>query len=162
VADAEERRSFLTRLFEGWGSAGAMDQLGAVGVAMVAEGGTAPTERYRSLIRDAIYDTADRGRVVICAHAASFALSGRPGVLRAFVTASPDVRARRVADDQSLDPREAQRFVEREDMARADYLKRFYDVGRELPTHYDLVVSTDKLSAEQATGIIVAAAQAVE
>jgi cytidylate kinase len=67
-----------------------------------------------------------------------------------------------VADDQSLDPREAQRFVEREDMARADYLKRFYDVGRELPTHYDLVVSTDKLSAEQATGIIVAAAQAVE
>ena len=42
VADAEERRSFLSRVFEDWGSSGAMDQLGAVGVAMVSETGPNP------------------------------------------------------------------------------------------------------------------------
>jgi Cytidylate kinase-like family len=162
VADAEERRSFLSRVLEGWGSSGAMDQLGAVGVAMVSETGPNPTERYRALIREAIYDTADRGQVVICAHAASIALAGRDGVLRTFVTASPSVRARRVADEGALDPKEAERLIKGEDAARADYLKRFYNVDQELPTHYDLVVSTDKLSAGQATGLVVAAAQAVE
>jgi cytidylate kinase len=67
-----------------------------------------------------------------------------------------------VADEGALDPKEAERLIKGEDAARADYLKRFYNVDQELPTHYDLVVSTDKLSAEQATGLIVAAAQAVE
>jgi cytidylate kinase len=162
VADAEERRSFLSRVFESWGSSGAMDQLGAVGVAMVSESGQNPTERYRALIREAIQDTADRGQVVICAHAASITLAEREGILRALVTASPSVRARRVADEGALDPKEAERLIKREDAARADYLKRFYSVEQELPTHYDLVVSTDQLSAQQATGLIVAAAQAIE
>ena len=38
---------------------------------------------------------------------------------------------------------------------RRDYLKRFYELDEELPTHYDLVVNTDVLTLEQAAGLVV-------
>ena len=86
------------------------------------------------------------------------ALGGRDGVLRVLVTASPETRARRVGDAAGLDERQAGRMVKDADAARADYLKRFYKVERELPTHYDLVVNTDVLGEEQAASLVVHAA----
>ena len=44
------------------------------------------------------------------------------------------------------------------DAGRRDYLKRFYDVGEELPPTYDLVVNTDALSVELAAELVVRAA----
>ena len=41
-----------------------------------------------------------------------------------------------------------------EDAARRDYLKRFYGVDEESPTHYDLVINTDVLSVEQAADVV--------
>lgn len=43
------------------------------------------------------------------------------------------------------------------DAGRADYLKRFYGVGGELPTHYDLVLNTDRLDAETAAELVLLA-----
>ncbi len=51
--------------------------------------------------------------------------------------------------------------IEESDKARADYLKRFYGIDRELPTHYDLVVNTDVLTADQAAVLVVQAASSV-
>jgi cytidylate kinase len=67
-----------------------------------------------------------------------------------LVTASDETRAQRVP--------EGAKQVRREDGNRADYLKRFYGVERELPTHFDLVINTDVLTPEKAADIIVAAA----
>ena len=50
------------------------------------------------------------------------------------------------------------REVKREDAARRDYLRRFYDIDEELPTQYDVVVNTDVLSLEQAARLVVQAA----
>ena len=98
---------------------------------------------------------------MICAHLIHCASGTRRG--------SADVRDR-LAERQGSSrgrrggsgPQRGRAPDQGEDAARADYLKRFYNEDQELPTHYDLVVSTDKLSAEQATGLIVAAAKAVE
>jgi cytidylate kinase len=38
-------------------------------------------------------------------------------------------------------------------------LKRFYSVDSESPTDYDLVVNTDQLSTEEATEIVLRAAE---
>ena len=38
--------------------------------------------------------------------------------------------------------------------ARADYIKRFYGVGEELPTHYDIVINTDRLAPTDAARLI--------
>ncbi len=92
------------------------------------------------------------------AHAASHALGVRPDVLRVLVTASPDVRRARVADERGLSEKDAARAVARSDAARADYIERFYGMTSELPEHYDLVVSTDRLSVDEAVAIVVLAA----
>ena len=107
------------------------------------------------LIREAIEQTAARGDVVITAHAASHALDPRGAtVLRVLVTASPSTRAKRVSEQAGVDVGKAERTVKAADAGRRDYLKRFYDVADELPTHYDLVVNTDGISVEEAAALV--------
>ena len=90
-------------------------------------------------------------------HAASYALSG-PDVLRVLVTASEDTRARRLAAERGIDERAADRLVKQEDSGRAGYLRQFYGIDRELPTHFDLVVNTDVLTPDMAGKVVAAAA----
>ena len=95
-----------------------------------------------------------RGKAVIVAHAASYAIGHSDGVLRVLVTASPETRTTRVAEAEGLDQAGAARALKESDAGRADYLKRFYDVRDESPTHYDLVLNTDALSIQQAADLI--------
>ena len=124
--------------------------------------GGAFDEIQRSLIRAAVQETAAAGNVVIVAHAASLALSANERVLRVLVTASPEVRAQRILQAQQLDEHEAAKRIDRSDKERAAYIKRFYGVEQELPSHYDLVVSTDRLSPGDACALVLAAAAAVD
>jgi cytidylate kinase len=114
----------------------------------------------QALIRETIEQTAARGNAVIVAHAASHAISPGPAVLRVLVTASPHTRAARVSDAEGLDQADTARALKDSDAGRADYLKRFYDVGEELPTHYDLVFNTDSLSIERVAELVAEAASA--
>ena len=157
VADEERRKSLAARVL------GAIAQGGGEAWAL---GGSVPlgsrdelrSDDIRALIRETIEQTAARGNAVIVAHAASYAVSRGPMILRVLVTASPDMRATRVANAEGLDQAGAVRAVRDSDAGRADYLKRFYEVGEELPTHYDLVFNTDTLSIEQAAELISQAA----
>ena len=79
-------------------------------------------------------------------------------MLRVLVTASAETRVRRVSATQDMEPRAAARLVKDSDAGRADYLKRFYGVERELPTHFDVVVNTDVVSPERAADVIAAGA----
>ena len=64
-----------------------------------------------------------------------------------------------MADADELEPKDARRAIADSDAARADYLKRFYGVGSEQSTDYDLVVNTDALSFEQAVELVALAAR---
>lgn len=113
-----------------------------------------PTDTVRELIRAAILETADEGEVVIVAHAASFALAEREGVLRVHVTASPENRLQRLTDDEGFDAQTAAHVLKDSDKDRKAYVKEFHGVTHELPTHYDLVINTDRLSTERAVETI--------
>jgi cytidylate kinase len=143
VADEERRKSFAARMLEaiahGGGEAWTM---GAVGPTRFP--GELGSDDVRALILEAIEQTAASGKVVIVAHAASHAVAPGPHALRVLVTGSPEARAERAGPG----------VVKDADAARRDYLKRFYGVDEELPTHYDLVVNTDVLSVEQAADLI--------
>jgi cytidylate kinase len=153
VADAEKRQGFLIRFVDSLGMSA-----GAAGVAYIPDlGETGKSEDFRALIREAVAQTAERGDVVIASHAASIALAGRNDLLRVFITASSATRSRRLAELTGASEREAQKTVKEQDAARADYLRRFYRLDRELPTHYDLVVNTDGLSTDQTVDIVVQA-----
>jgi hypothetical protein len=114
---------------------------------------------YDELLRDVIIETANKGDVVIVAHGAGICLGSRTGLLRVLVTASPELRAARVAANAKLEPKAADKAVRDSDQARQDFLKRFYDVGHELPVHYDLVVNTETFSPQQAASLIASAAK---
>ena len=116
------------------------------------------TSAYEDLIEQAVVETAQQGNVVILAHGASIPLAKVEHVLRVLVTASTSTRIERVAADQDLDSKQAEKTVEESDKERERYFERIYELNRELPTHYDLVVNTDVLSAEQAARIISSAA----
>jgi cytidylate kinase len=153
VADAERRKPLVARLLGHMGEGGSATRLASGEWAR-----TAPTDAdLRVLITDVLRSFADQGSVVIVSHAASFALAGRE-VLRVLVTASDDTRARRISEAMGAGERDGARQVRKEDGARADYLKRFYAVERELPTHFDLVINTDVLTADKAADAIAAAA----
>jgi cytidylate kinase len=153
VADVERRKSALVRLVEGLGSSG----MGATYMAPpnIASQDQPASDELRGLIRSVIEETATKGSAVIVAHAASLALAQREDVLRVFVTASPPTRAERVASTLGVDEKQAGRAIKRSDAERADYIKRFYGVDAELPTHYDLVINTDRLAPDDAARLIV-------
>jgi Cytidylate kinase-like family len=148
VADAERRKSFFQQLRQELGRGGGEGYAyaGVAGLvaspAMYTDESLLTGAELRALIREAIDEAAEEGETVIVAHAASIVLAGRSEVLRVLITASPEIRGRRLAATHQLEQKEARNAVEESDASRADYLKRFYGATSEALTHYDLVLST--------------------
>jgi cytidylate kinase len=160
LSEVERRSSVLTRLLRSLAMSGGADG-GMMGVATPPPMATFQDPKsLRALIQRSIHETAAQGKVVIVSHAASFALADRPDVLRVLVTASHDVRVARVQAGSDLEPKKVEKAVDDDDAGRADYLKQFYGVARELPTHYDLVLNSDNLSADTIAFLVVGAANA--
>ncbi len=120
------------------------------------------TENYQHVIIEVVRETAAGGNVVLVAHGASVALGARPGVVRVLVTAPVEVRAARVAAAEGIEQREAEKRVHDSDAARSQYFQRFFQVDRELPTHYDLVVNTESLGIDVAAQAVLAIARGRE
>lgn len=170
VAAVEHRQSLLQRLIDklvmGAETAG-MVSLGDVTAEIFVPPAartatpTADPERLRELIRATVREVAGLGKAVIVAHAASMALHDMPGVVRVLVTASPEVRAQRLATARDLSSTDATAAIAASDRERRDYLLRFYTIKEELPTHYDLVINTDALKPARAVEIILSATRRV-
>lgn len=166
IAESEHRQPLLKRILDTMALSAALPDPAIYPVAMPAAfyeleaaRAIAIPEDYRSLIREVIVETANLGRVVIVAHAASMALGGREDVLRVLVTASTETRARRLMASGQLSEKDAVTAVKKSDQERRDYFKRFYKLNEELPTHYDIVINTDLLNPEQVVNVIVRVAK---
>ncbi|HEX3615746.1 MAG TPA: cytidylate kinase-like family protein [Solirubrobacteraceae bacterium] len=171
IADVERRKTFMSRLVSRLvpNSAAASDPTfrtsvdaqvtaGLIGIPFPLEQGPRLSQdELRGKIRSAIDEYMAYGEVVILAHAASHSLAGRDGVLRVFVTGSPQARSARLAASRLISSQDADKLVAIGDANRADYLKRFYGVEAESPVHYDIVVDTDALTVEDAVNAIVSA-----
>lgn len=157
MADVEVRRSFMERVMHALRPSADAARFTFGGPAEPLAPDEPVDDALRDLIRAAIEETAARGSVVIVSHAASHALASRPDVLRVLITASDSTRRAQVASERDLSEKDADRELGESDAARADYLKRFYGVTDERPTHYDLVVNTDRLSNDEAVSLVVLA-----
>lgn len=156
IADEERRKSFASRVLEVLAEGGGDAWTLGAGVTAAME--SLRPEDIRALVRETVVQTAARGKVVIVAHAASYAIEPSPSQLRVLVTASPKTRTQRVSAKETLDEAQGLTLVKNSDAGRRHYLKRFYGVDRESPTDYDLVINTDILSPEQSADIISRAA----
>jgi len=155
VGEAERRKSFFTRVAE-LAARGAPDVVAPDSSLYALD----ETDTLLSLIRDAVRDAAERGSVVLVAHAACYACADRLDVLRVCVTAPLSTRVSRVASALGISDKEAVKSVRRSDAARASYLKRVYRVGEESQTDYDLVLNTERLAPDAAAGLILGLVQA--
>ena len=149
ISDAEQRKSLFSRLAE-------------MALREAPQMSSPPklyafdeTDMLLWDIRDAVRDAADRGNVVLVAHAACYACAYRSDVLRVWVTAPPSTRASRLASALDLSDKEAAKLVRQSDAARASYLKKVYDIGEESDTDYDVVINTERLTTDAAVGLIV-------
>ena len=149
ISDAEQRKSLFSRLAEAALRA-APDMSSPPKLYAFDE-----TDMLLWDIRDAVRDAADRGNVVLVAHAACYACAGRSDVLRVWVTAPLSTRASRLASALGLSDKEAAKSVRQSDAARASYLKKVYDVDEESDTDYDVVINTERLTTDAAAGLIV-------
>lgn len=154
VVGAERRKSFLTRVAE-LAAHGAVDVVPDPSLYVADQ-----TDTLLALIRDAVRDAADRGSVVLVAHAACYACADRPEVLRVCITAPLPARASRVASALGISEKEAAKSLRRSDAGRASYLKRVYGVGGESPADYDVVINTERLAPDAAAGLILGLVQA--
>ena len=152
VAQVERTPGLLERILESM----ARTPLAAEGLSSVAPPEPLVTPKYEGLIERIIRDIADQDNVVIVAHGASLPLADKRGVLRVLITGSVEVRAERLAQKADLYDW-ARKMIRESDRQRQRYLRRFYDVERELPTHYDLVVNTDVLSPQLAAQLVATA-----
>ena len=158
VADVERRKSLVGRVLGGLSDVAPAATAGLSGFRSVDD--PAPRrDALRGLIRSVLWESAEAGDAVIVAHGASLALATRTDVLRVLITASAETRARRLAEAQKIGEAEAEKLVARGDANRADYLKRFYGASTELPTHYDIVLNTDRVAPEDAAALILTAAR---
>ena len=159
VMDAEGRQSVAARLLGRLTAAGLSGGAGSSGNPAATEDDGPDPEALRDFIRAIIWEAGERGDAVIVTHAASYALASRSDVLRVLISASPEARARRIAEAKGCSESDAAQAVARGDAGRAEYLKRFYDIDAELPSHYDIVIDTDDLDPMAATELIVSAAR---
>ena len=157
VADAERRKSLLRRLLSELGRGHGAESWAVTGIASVARD-ESPPEYLQSVVVDVVREVAAEGDVVIAAHGAAFALAERLDVLRVHVTASPEIRAERLSESWGLEPKSAAKAIQDSDASRADYLRRFYGIETELPTQYDLIVSTDRFGSAEAAELVACAA----
>jgi cytidylate kinase len=154
VAEAERRKSFVERLARAASFAGLEGM--AAGAPLYA---VDQTDEILAMIRDAVCDAADRGKVVLAGHAATFACADRADVLRLCVTAPFASRVSRVAADTGIDEKDAAKLLHRSDAGRLGYLKRVYGVDAESPTDYDIVLNTDRIDSDAAIDAILVLAR---
>ncbi len=89
LANAERRTKVIDNLMRSLAAGGSAGLMSAGTGPIYLVGGT-DSKSLRELIQQSIHETAERGDVVIVAHAASYALAGSDDVLRVLVTASPE------------------------------------------------------------------------
>jgi len=153
VADAQRRKSLLHRVLDSLGS-----DLGAEASGFSQPPPALRDDSLQRLVVDVVEELAGQGNVVIAAHGASFVLAGVPDVLRVHVTASPEVRSERVSASAGLDRKASVKSIRDSDRSRTDYLSRFYAIESEQPTHYDVVLNTDRLKITDAVEFVARAA----
>jgi len=165
VAEVEQRQPLLRKLMGKLAAARDLVGPAALGVGAPAFAGLAQRDSshvtpddLRMLIQAAIHEIAGAGNAVIVAHAASMTLAKRNDIVRVLITASPETRARRVAQARGIAADAARAAVATADRNRQDYFKRFHEIAEELPTHYDVVINTDVLAPAHAAELIACAA----
>ena len=111
---------------------------------------------YVTNLSKVLLTLAQHGNAVIIGRGAQFILDPAH-TLRIRVVAPIELRIDRVAKRDGIDRTDARSKILRVDSDRAAFVRRHFDEDIADPLRYDLVLSTEKLSAEACAGLVVSA-----
>ena len=125
----------------------------------------AETRRYITVLQTALYEFAEKDRVVLMGRSGQWLLRGIPHVLRVRVMAPFDLRVKHLGKRLSgqmgehTKPRMVHDMARRDDTEKAGRMRYLYEVDVRDPALYDLVINTEKLSIAAAVELIAGALQ---
>ncbi|MGA2402301.1 MAG: cytidylate kinase family protein [Syntrophobacteraceae bacterium] len=127
--------------------------------AISGEGGEidAETEACARLLQDIIAQLAEEQDMVIIGRGAQGLFHNCPGTLNVQLVAPRKFRILQVQAHERLSEREARKRIRSLEIQRARYLRFLYNLNPADPNLYDLTLRMDRLSAEQASKLIVTA-----
>jgi cytidylate kinase len=111
-------------------------------------------QSYLSAVKTVMEELATAGDVIIVGRAGQVILANWPGVLHLRMIAPLAIRVQRLAQRQRISSAAAQAQAAASDRYHKQYFKNFYHSNWDMPEHYDLVINTAKLTAENATDMI--------
>jgi len=120
----------------------------------------AETRRYITAMQTALYEFAEKDRVVLMGRGGQWLLRGIPHVLRVRVMAPFDLRQKRLAKKmagqmgEQTNQRTVTDMVRRDDMEKIGRMRYLYEVDIRDPALYDVVINTEKVSVEAAVEVI--------
>jgi cytidylate kinase len=123
-------------------------------------------ERLAAITRAVVEEAAQRGNAVIIGRGAAFILGQRPDALHVQLHASFGsrlryllMRAEEIPPETRPDEKSLRELCRSFDRARANYLKRHFDIDWMDARHYDLALDTGRLGISRSVELIEAAAR---
>ena len=83
-------------------------------------------------------------------------MNGFPNHLNVFIQASLEYRMKRLMDKRGISKKEAKKIIEEVDETREEYLKNNARTSRYDTRNYDLVITMDDKTEEEAVNVILA------
>jgi cytidylate kinase len=123
----------------------------------------AETRRYITVLQTALYEFAEKDRVVLMGRSGQWLLRGIPHVCRVRVMAPFDLRVKHLGKRLSgqtgehTNPRMVHDMARRDDAEKVRRMRYLHEVDVRDPALYDLVINTEKLSIDAAVELIAGA-----
>ena len=106
--------------------------------------------------KEILHSIAIEESCVIAGRSAFFALNGFPNSLNILVQASMDFRVNRIMTKRGISEKEAKKIIKEVDEAREEYLRNNARTSRYDTRNYDLVITMDDKTEEEAVNVILA------
>lgn len=101
-----------------------------------------------------IFQLAQKGNVIIVGRAANVVTAKLKNTFHIRLIASFDARIHHVQEVYNLSRKEAIEFTRKEDLARQNYLKKYYNKDINDPLLYHMIINTDNLPYKKAAKMI--------
>jgi cytidylate kinase len=118
--------------------------------------------RFLCLMKAAIYDFAAKDNTLILGRGGQVLLKNFPGVLHLRMVSPFEVRLKRLMDHDGYDEKNGEKVLRQRDRDSSGYIRSFFSEDWNDPDYYDLVINTNTLSIDTATGMILSAIQSAE
>jgi cytidylate kinase len=108
-------------------------------------------------VQQAVREYAAHDNVVIVGRGAHAILGRRRDVVRVFMYAPRDWRMRHLMETTGVDEKTASAEIDRIDKARAEYMRRWYELNWTDPINFDLMLDTSSFGFAKAADLIATA-----